>query len=365
MVSKKSAAGPVFPPSSPEAGPVFPPNSPEAGPVFPPSREAAIASSSSTPAALIAAYQSATGQGLFLRALDQLNYTTPIKASRHADQATLAAALKKQRPEVDRLLALGSGLRMLVARTPLATALRVTQSEAVKPNKKSDITSKGVKPAASGAPDARHCTLAIGSKAWPVVYPAAQQAAALAQVQDNLRLGELSLPFIAAEAEDPSWAFIHALGLHRLPPYLFTHTVEVMAIVNDVVVAPVHQLKHAFNVPRPDVLQPKLRPWLPTPPHTSFPSGHAMYAHAMATVLAALTGAHDPQRLTQLASAVAQRRELAGLHTSLDSAMGQTLGQAIGQWLVQEAITSRAPELAAWRALFVMAGWEWAGRPVS
>jgi PAP2 superfamily len=339
MPSLKPSAGPALPPSRPEGGPALPPIQIDGGPALPPLSVQQLAGRG-TPISQITAYQSTTGSGVFLRALDHLNYTTPVKASRHQDQAALTAALKKQRPEVLRLQALGSNLRMLVARAPLTTALLVTQTK--------------------GA-----CTLTVGDQTHPVSYPAAQQKAALQHVQDQLRLGELSLPFIAAEAEDPSWAFVHALGLHRLPTHRFTHTLELMAIVNDVVVAPVHQLKHALNIPRPDVLLPKLRPWLPTPPHTSFPSGHAMYAHAVAVVLAALTGAHDPKALTQLASAVAQRRELAGLHTALDTAMGQTLGQAIGQWLVKEATKSRAPELAAWRTLFVMAGLEWSGREVA
>lgn len=76
--------------------------------------------------------------------------------------------------------------------------------------------------------------------------------------------------------------------------------------------------------------------------------------------LPALTGLQDDTLLPQLAAAVAKRREIAGVHTHLDSAAGEALGTAIGKFMVTQATTGTDPLLGLWRALFAMASAEWA-----
>jgi membrane-associated phospholipid phosphatase len=333
VIPPQVRGGPVLPPKA-RGGPVIPPRL-RGGPVIPPRQRTDL--SAKSPIALVAAYQANAGVGAMLHATDRLDYTTFVKASRKADRAVVTAALKKHASEVEALSAMDDAQRMLLARTPLLQGIRVGVSAG---KKKASLT--------------------VGKKAIDVVYPAAQSKAALDQVVRELPMGEINIPYIVAEAENPVWAFVHALGLHRtVPSEAFGFTGQVLDIVNDVVVVPVYTLKHVLQVPRPVTARPDLPTWIPTPGHTSFPSGHATFAHAAAVVLNALVGPKDTTQLAQLAAAVAKRRELAGLHTHLDSATGRELGLALGAYLVEQATRSTAPDMAPWRALFAMAANEW------
>lgn len=316
---------------------------PSMGPDAPASASATASSHGDAPSAasglaLVQAYRESTGIGVFLRALDGLNYTEAVAAGRQDDRASLDATLAGQRAQVERLLALGSRQRVLLASTPLSAAIR-------------------------GHVRGGEGRLSIAGVDHAVAYPTspAQSMAAVQQVADEWRLGEVNLAAIAVEAEHPGWPFMHALRMHTRVDAGFTFTGEVMDVVAHVHAPPIYVLKHLLNIERPHRLDATIKPWISVPAHAAFPSGHSTYAHAMAVVLNALAGPGDPSALLDLAAAVARRRELAGLHTRLDSAMGAELGQAIGKHLVEQATQGSAPELAPWRILFAMAGQEWAG----
>lgn len=308
-----------------------------AGPVIPPEGTAGGgAGELRSPITLVSMYRANVGVGAMLHAVDRLNYTTFVKASRWSDRAAIQATLKKHQVDVARLKFIGSLQRMLLARTPLIA---------------------GITPERVGAGKAR---LTVGKRVVDVNFPSREAKAALEQMTRDMTLGEINLPFIIAEAENPQWAYLHALGLHRLPDTAFTYTGDVLNVINDVVAAPVYMLKHLLLVKRPYEMDPRIKPWIPVPRHSSFPSGHSTYAHATAVVLNALVGPSDKTLLPKLASAIAKRREFAGLHTQLDSAMGETLGTAIGEYMVKQATSGTSAGLGPWRALFALAGSEWA-----
>jgi hypothetical protein len=87
-------------------------------------------------------------------------------------------------------------------------------------------------------------------------------------------------------------------------------------------------------------------PMIQTPAHSSFPSGHATEAFAVATVMAGLLEALEAlpparhlyplkDRLVKLlykqAERIAVNRTVAGLHFPIDSWAGAALGEAAGQ----------------------------------
>jgi hypothetical protein len=81
-----------------------------------------------------------------------------------------------------------------------------------------------------------------------------------------------------------------------------------------------------------------LRPPIPVPGHSSFPSGHSTQAHLMARCVAYLlneAGVPQPDRdalsadLFVLADRVARNREIAGLHYRSDSQGGAALAESL------------------------------------
>lgn len=79
---------------------------------------------------------------------------------------------------------------------------------------------------------------------------------------------------------------------------------------------------------------------LPTPEHSSLPSGHATEAFMAARVLAALNGNKDGdlyEALMTQASRVAINRTVAGLHFPVDSIAGQRLGESLAEYLLTQS----------------------------
>lgn len=101
--------------------------------------------------------------------------------------------------------------------------------------------------------------------------------------------------------------------------------------------------KHVLACRRPDEIDTRILPFVPTPGHGSYPSAHATQAFAMATVLAALVRsmpAHfaDTEKRIDLlfrqAHRIAVNRTVAGVHFPMDSQAGAILGVQIGRVLV-------------------------------
>jgi hypothetical protein len=117
------------------------------------------------------------------------------------------------------------------------------------------------------------------------------------------------------------------------------------------------QAKGLAGVPRPtDAFfdPPPAMPRLAVPSYSAYPGGHAAIASAVATVLAHIR----PQAagaVALMALDVQRNRELALLHTGLDTAAGRDLGKFLGAAMLHELV-ARVPK---WRQLLELAQAEW------
>lgn len=98
--------------------------------------------------------------------------------------------------------------------------------------------------------------------------------------------------------------------------------------------------KYYCRAPRPIDFTMKVQPMIQTPEHSSYPSGHATEAFALATVMhrlatgesaaAALKKSPGPM-LFRIAHRIAANRTVAGVHFPVDSASGAWVGCHIGE----------------------------------
>ena len=134
-------------------------------------------------------------------------------------------------------------------------------------------------------------------------------------------------------------------------------TYELLAHVQSLAGYAVMLPKHMMACRRPDEIDLRINPLVPTPGHSAFPSGHATQAFAIATVLAALVRAvplHFPDRdnridlLYRQAHRIAANRTVAGVHFPMDSTAGAKLGMQIGRVLVglMSGSMTPAPEVS-------------------
>jgi membrane-associated phospholipid phosphatase len=141
----------------------------------------------------------------------------------------------------------------------------------------------------------------------------------------------------------PFWSATCGLqpGRHR-----FTHEFINLALALAAISA--FRFKQAFACPRPNQYWSGLQPMIPTPEHSSLPSGHATEAFMAAHVLSALNGIRYDcngvpideglyQELLAQASRVAINRTVAGLHFPIDSIAGSKLGSALSEYLLVRA----------------------------
>ena len=88
--------------------------------------------------------------------------------------------------------------------------------------------------------------------------------------------------------------------------------------------------KARWNVPRPNQVEPRLRPFLPAPAHASYPSNHAFQSFAVAFVMSRIIPEHPgSSELFQSARRIAENREWAGVHYACDTAAGHSLARMI------------------------------------
>ena len=93
--------------------------------------------------------------------------------------------------------------------------------------------------------------------------------------------------------------------------------------------------KDRFNRPRPNIIEPRLRPALPVPSHASYPSNHSFQSFAVANVLQRMIPEHPGvTALYERARRVAENREWAGLHYASDTDAGEELAARVAPYLV-------------------------------
>ena len=117
-------------------------------------------------------------------------------------------------------------------------------------------------------------------------------------------------------------------------------TLHVISAIHALVIYLEMQVKHQLWLGRPCQWATEVQPVIQTPDHSSFPSGHATEAFAIATVLARLAedkgfaeAVSDPRLsvLFRMAHRIAMNRVVAGVHWPVDSAAGAVLGVALGE----------------------------------
>lgn len=147
---------------------------------------------------------------------------------------------------------------------------------------------------------------------------------------------------ITSQLGFPTPYFAMVLGLHE------AHHSKTFELITATQVAAAHTAmiaKHHLAIRRPDQLDARVMPMIPTPGHGSFPSAHATEAYAVLTVLEALiadwgTLADLPERLATLrglAERIAVNRTVAGVHYPVDSWAGAALGTLVGQIVLNRA----------------------------
>ncbi|GAA6189779.1 hypothetical protein NBRC116596_28420 [Litorivita sp. NS0012-18] len=144
---------------------------------------------------------------------------------------------------------------------------------------------------------------------------------------------------ITSQLGFPTEYFAMILGLHvgqHPKTFELLMAVQVMAAHAAMIV------KHALAVRRPDQIDGRILPMIPTPGHGSFPSAHATEAYTALTVLEGLVGAWGSlgdmaprlAMLRGLAERIAVNRTVAGVHYPIDSWAGAALGTALGRALL-------------------------------
>lgn len=173
---------------------------------------------------------------------------------------------------------------------------------------------------------------------------------ALASFRDE-RLAEINTQIVIP------WSYF-AMILD-LQPSKHRHTLELMQALFFCGKSVVLRMKNHFNCRRPVDVDPSVMPIIATPPHSSYPAGHATEGTLVMSVLQALTAEKKPlakSRLAILAKRIAENRIVAGLHYPVDNEAGET----VGRWLSDYVVKSLTKESGSvWSWLWIEAQKEW------
>jgi hypothetical protein len=133
---------------------------------------------------------------------------------------------------------------------------------------------------------------------------------------------------------DGQWA--HWCSVLPMRPDTTPHTLALLTVALQWVIALELRFKHALGCSRPVELSAQVQPCVTTPGHGSHPMGHAVQAFLLADLLQALVGidADDPRgiQLTRTAFRVSINRVVAGLHFPVDLVAGLVLGQTLARY---------------------------------
>jgi membrane-associated phospholipid phosphatase len=122
------------------------------------------------------------------------------------------------------------------------------------------------------------------------------------------------------------------------------YTLELLAAVQRVATFVEMRIKFALACRRGIEFSPQIEPMIAVPTHAALPSGHATETFAMSTVLWYLLSSSSSKavysqsiwgsRLMRVAARVAINRQVAGVHTPVESVAGAMLGLTLGNYLV-------------------------------
>ena len=163
---------------------------------------------------------------------------------------------------------------------------------------------------------------------------AAQDLATLRALQASRTAGEVQAA--QADVDESAFLFRDVLGpgfdARRLP-----RTADLMARAGEAASAAMNRAKAVWNRPRPSAVAPDLRPCLPVPATSSYPSGHAVLGMVYAGLLGRMLPEHRPALFAR-ARQYAGHRESCGLHFPTDTEAGYAAAAAIGAVLPAPAL---------------------------
>ncbi|WP_299784446.1 phospholipid phosphatase [uncultured Marivita sp.] len=149
--------------------------------------------------------------------------------------------------------------------------------------------------------------------------------------RDRLRQSEVRRQITANDPID----LLRPLGIEEFAS-AFPATIDLIQTVLQVTERVGYVFKARFARPRPNAVDPTLRPFLPNPPHASYPSNHAFQsfsvAHAINRAIPEIPGAIE---LFHVAQRIGENREYAGLHYESDTRAGEELARMFAPYLFQ------------------------------
>jgi membrane-associated phospholipid phosphatase len=151
-------------------------------------------------------------------------------------------------------------------------------------------------------------------------------------------------------------SFAGSIGL--LHPERTSRTLELLAVLSEAASIIALRFKHALAARRPIEYSAQVQPIIQTPPHSTFPQGHATQAFMQAYVIselvaggeAAAYGEHKRVWRTMLhrqAIRITVNRVVAGVHFPIDGAAGAVLGIALGRSFV-DRMRGTDREMVGW-----------------
>ncbi|WP_051372550.1 phosphatase PAP2 family protein [Sedimentitalea nanhaiensis] len=133
------------------------------------------------------------------------------------------------------------------------------------------------------------------------------------------------------------FARLMPLDMGRMPL-----TRHVLGLAQDCALHVAQHCKHLLACRRPDALSSQIQPMIPTPGHSTLPSGHATEAFAIAGALQRLVPLEFKTedldaKLIHMAARIAVNRTVAGVHFPADSFAGAVLGFAVADVIARRA----------------------------
>ncbi|MEM6676660.1 MAG: phosphatase PAP2 family protein [Pseudomonadota bacterium] len=122
-------------------------------------------------------------------------------------------------------------------------------------------------------------------------------------------------------------------------------TMTMLLAAQDVSTIMHSQIKAWISAPRPVDFCPETTPIIQNPPHSTYPSGHAVESFILATLLSRLEDPSQPvlrrsNYLLRTASRISINRTVAGVHFPVDSMPGAFLGLLLGEYLFDLMVES-------------------------
>lgn len=98
--------------------------------------------------------------------------------------------------------------------------------------------------------------------------------------------------------------------------------------------------KYTYLIKRPNMLDPELKTYIPTPNHPSFPSAHSTVSAAVGEVLNHYLPENKGE-WNRLLEEAGMSRIWAGIHFPIDHEQGKILGKQVGQALISSSLSQK------------------------